>query len=64
MELAGGPSLSPPNLSGRGKQSESGGDLHSLEQSQRRGTQAEEELSGEGTGVDSQGQTAPPSPSS
>lgn len=46
MELAGGPSLSPPDLGGRGRQRESGGDPHSLEQ--RRGTQAEEELRGGG----------------
>lgn len=64
MELAGGPSLSPPDLRGRGRQRESGRGLHSLEEPQRRGTQAEEELWGwRGPGLDSQGQAAPPSPS-
>lgn len=44
MELAGGASLSPLNLRGRGRQRERGVGLLSLEQPQRRGTQAEEEL--------------------
>lgn len=57
MELAGGPSLSPPDLGGRGRQRESGGDPHSLEQ--RRGTQAEEELRGGGR----RGLSGPGSPS-
>lgn len=63
MELAGGASLSPPNLRGTGRQRESGVGLLSLEQPQRRGTQAEEELWEWGAGLDSQGQAAPPPPS-
>lgn len=60
MELAGGPSLSPPDLGGRGRQRESGGDPHGLKQPQGRGTQAEEELRG---GGDRRGLSGPGSPS-